>query len=146
MARGHGCTEQAQAAPRRGPAVPEPVDHLRFMYHMSGYPNRDSILEHGLDWSHCAPDRLLGNDDGEGGLDWPRGQYFFPEYPDEAGEEDDVYRVDTAGLTIYADPFHEAGVAYYTLEPIGLERLTYLGPPGYDVDAAEIDPYDGPGF
>jgi 5-methylcytosine-specific restriction endonuclease McrA len=79
------------------------------MYHISGPHNRESILEHGLNWEKSDPrSRLENNDVNPNAEEWPRGNYLFTSYDQaDLGGEDDIYEVNVDGLNLQEDPYGE---------------------------------------
>ena len=104
------------------------------MYHISPPQNKDSILEHGLNWEKAIGPVLYGQ-----GEHWPAGNYLFRDYEDaDLSPEDDIYEVNVDGLNLEEDPYeldylrsqnpdYDVGT-FFTRDPIPPERIKLIRP------------------
>jgi hypothetical protein len=130
--------DNAWGEPKFGASIENPSH-----YHMAPQSARQSILQHGLDWTHGGG--ITDQYENQEG-----GNYLFPYtegYPDEKwwgkemqhlyGEPYDVWHVDAAGLPLKADSIG----ASYSPAPIPANRLRLRTPDGEHV-GSHIDGTD----
>jgi uncharacterized protein (DUF1810 family) len=99
------------------------------MYHGSHPDNRESILQHGIDWRKQPEREWMNDDEAE---HFPYGNYMWHSLGDHADQDTphyDIWAVDVSGLPLISDPVkgYEQHAAYVT-EPIAPERVKLFRP------------------
>jgi GNAT superfamily N-acetyltransferase len=111
----------------REPTATRMAKTATVMYHISPPHNRESILEHGINYEKSDPrGRLYGQ-----GEYWPAGNYLFTTYNQaDLGSEDDIYEVNVDGLDLQPDPYLDMDNDHARLvtEPIPRERIRLIRP------------------